>query len=265
MTIEYTLEALTQKLEAIKGQWHLGTHQGNDGNPGNTLESLLGLPENNLRLPDFGEIEIKAKILDRKSLHTLFHKEPMPAASTPKLIRCFGWKHTKAGQGKYAVDEMSFRSTTGMLKPTARGFKIEIEPTRIVFTYDKSKVVRTRKDQAKIYANLGLWADDVEQRMPHYSSILPVYWDKEEFIANCITKLDQTLVCYCKRKKENGLDYYQYLEAYIYSGFLREKIESFGHGLVLDFDARTGKNHGIKLRAKKKLLPELFARVKKVM
>ena len=40
-TIEY-------QLKNIVGIWHGGTRQGNDGNQGNTLEVLLGVPENNL-------------------------------------------------------------------------------------------------------------------------------------------------------------------------------------------------------------------------
>ena len=39
----------------------VGPRIGNDGSAGNTLEDLLGVSENNLKLPDWGEIELKTK------------------------------------------------------------------------------------------------------------------------------------------------------------------------------------------------------------
>ena len=42
-----------------------------DQGAGRTLEKLLGVPENNLSLPDFGEIEIKSQKFENKTLISL--------------------------------------------------------------------------------------------------------------------------------------------------------------------------------------------------
>lgn len=267
MTEQFSIEALTARLAEIAGDWHEGTHQGNNGNHGNTLEHLLGISENNLRVPDYGTIEVKAKIAEKGNLFTLFHKEPLPAASLPKLIRCFGWRHSKAGQEGYHPNELSFRSTTGGNIHTPRGFKIELQGNRIVLVYDATKVSRATRDRSKVYTSLGHWADDIETRTPHYRELLPVYWDKDAFIQGCITKLDQTMVCFCKQKIIAGKHYFKYFEAWIYSGFRPEQLDAIFamQGLFIDIDARTGHNHGIKLRIKPSLLPLLFRKARQIL
>ena len=59
-----TLDELIEKLQKIKKMGFVKTVRAHQGGVGNTLEYLLEVPENNLRLPDIGEIEIKAKRYD---------------------------------------------------------------------------------------------------------------------------------------------------------------------------------------------------------
>ena len=82
-----TLEDVKRIFEANKDVWLVGTHQGNDGNQGNTLEGLLGVAENNLSLPDLGVFELKTQKNETGSYITLFHREPKPRASIPKLLK----------------------------------------------------------------------------------------------------------------------------------------------------------------------------------
>lgn len=266
MPRNYTVQTLKDELELIGHVWHLGTHQGNDGNHGNTLETLLGVPENNLQLPDYGSIELKCQISEKKNLLTLFHKEPLPPASLPKLIRTFGWKHQKAGT-KYPSTEMSFRSTTSSDGYTSRGFRILLSNHKIQFAFNKNQVKRNDVDRSKAYPNLGAWADDIETRVPHYSTVLPVYWKELDFIKSCSDKLEDTLYCFCEKKTENDLDYFMFVEAYIFRGFLSEKISHLFEqgGLFIDIDARSGHNHGVKLRIKPNLLTNLFSTSEKVL
>ena len=56
-----TLKQLTKKLIEIKSLGFVKTVRAHQGGVGNTLEYLLGIKENNLRLPDLGDLEIKAK------------------------------------------------------------------------------------------------------------------------------------------------------------------------------------------------------------
>jgi len=86
----------------------------NDGAVGNTLETLLGIKENNLPIPNAREWELKGQRSHTQSLITLKHSEPSPRASciVPQiLLPKYGWRHEEAGK-KYPKTEMSFRSTT---------------------------------------------------------------------------------------------------------------------------------------------------------
>jgi len=50
------LNTLITKLQAIKALGFVKTHRAHDTGIGKTLEDLLEIKENNLRLPDIGEI-----------------------------------------------------------------------------------------------------------------------------------------------------------------------------------------------------------------
>lgn len=261
-----TLEEVTEILHKHKDEWLLGTHQGNDGNQGNTLEGLLGVVENNLRLPDLGDIELKTQKAESGSFITLFHKEPLPRASIPKLLKCLGWRHTEAGL-KYKNDEMSFRSTTYAHRYSSRGFTIDLTDQKINFVFSPANVSALDRDLTSAFRTYGDWLADVEKRVPHYSSVLPVYWNRSDFEEYCITKLDSTLFCLLQTKKTNGKDYYKIEEAYIHKGFLRHNLQNlFADGsVVIDFDARTRHNHGTKLRIKKSHLHKIFEFSKKLL
>lgn len=254
-----TLAEVKAILVANKNNWLEGTHQGNDGNQGNTLEGLLGVAENNLQLPDLGVFELKTQKIETGSYVTLFHKEPSPRASIPKLLKCLGWQHQEAGKS-YGKDEMSFRSTTPAHRFTDRGFTIELTANKIEFVFNPSRVNKDAKDITSIYSTYGEWLSDVEKRTPHYSSVLPVYWDRNDFESVCLTKLNNTLMCYCETKNIKGVEYFKIAEAYVYKNFMSANLAKlFNEGaVVIDFDARTKHNHGTKLRVKKDKLGDLF-------
>lgn len=66
------LDELKKRLSALKHQGYVASlRRGNTG-IGYTLETLLGVEENNLRLPDLGEIELKSHRKGAASLITLF-------------------------------------------------------------------------------------------------------------------------------------------------------------------------------------------------
>ena len=50
------LKILIKKLLAIREKGFVKTHRAHDTGIGKTLEDLLSIKENNLRLPDVGEI-----------------------------------------------------------------------------------------------------------------------------------------------------------------------------------------------------------------
>jgi len=255
-----TIDDIKQIIYLNKDRWLLGTHQGNHGNQGNTLEGLFGIAENNLRLPDFGEIELKTQKIESGSYVTLFHREPKPRGSIPRLLKAMGWRHQLAGY-KYPADELSFRSTTPANRFTNRGFKVRLDDSRIELVFDANSVNRNAIDVTGVYESLGDWIDDCNNRTPHYNMIFPLYWDRRDFDSACMEKLNNTLMCFCETRRESGVEFYKIKTAYILKEFLSDKLAIlFQNGsLVIDFDARTRHNHGTKLRIKRDSLPALFA------
>ena len=57
-----TKEELIEKIKEIKSRgWIENYRRGNDGAVGNILEDLLGIPENNLPIPNAAEWELKSQ------------------------------------------------------------------------------------------------------------------------------------------------------------------------------------------------------------
>ncbi len=255
-----TTEDLLKKMREIMHKWHQGTRPGNDGEAGNTLEDLLGIPENNFKIPDFGDIEIKSqKFEGRSNLLTLFHKEPEPKASVPKLLKGMGWRHEKAGT-EYPEDEMSFRSTTYGHRYSDRGLTIRVDHDRYNLIYDPKQVNRNKPDTTGVFPTYGDWADDIEQRSPQYRDIFPVYYNVPEIMTTFKEKLNHTLLVFRKTRKTAGKSEYRYEEAFLMDEVRVEQIGPLIEQgiLVIDFDARTHHNHGTKYRIKKSDAHQLF-------
>ncbi|HEX8890321.1 MAG TPA: MvaI/BcnI family restriction endonuclease [Pyrinomonadaceae bacterium] len=267
-----TVEELVLKMQKIVDVWQQGTRHGNQGEAGHTLEDLLGVKENNLRLPDFGDVEIKTQKAEGKdNLLTLFHKEPTSAcgqAAVPQLLKAMGWRHKKAGTGKgYPPDEKSFRSTTSGNAYTPRGFTIQCTKDRLSFVFDPTKVAAKNADESKVYLTYGDWLKDINSRKtvnginPDYQRIFPVYYNLGCLQESFEIKLNHTLLVYYKKKKDKaGRNLYWYDEAYLMKTVRMDQIPKLitDGSLVLDFDARTHHNHGTKLRIKKSKARELF-------
>lgn len=261
-----TLDKAVEILKSKKDQWIVGTHQGNHGNQGNTAEFLLGIKENNLKVPDLGTIELKTQKNETGSYITLFHKEPKPRASVGRLLKSLGWAHEFAGK-RYKANEMSFRSTTPANRWTDRGFKISLSEDKISFEFDPKQVNTTAKDQTGVYNTYKEWLNDLKARSLYYEQIFPIYWDRKTFDDYCTTKLDNTLMCYFDTRKISNKEQFMLTDAFIYKNFKHSNLETlFKSGdLVIDFDARTGHNHGTKLRVKKDKLGSLFQYSKQVI
>lgn len=90
------LNQLISELKKIKSMGFVKTHRINDTGIGKTLEDLLNIKENNLRLPDIGSIELKAKRIDSTSMLTLATKSPLPKGANKILFE--NYKYTKEGQ-----------------------------------------------------------------------------------------------------------------------------------------------------------------------
>ncbi|HGN0185270.1 TPA: MvaI/BcnI family restriction endonuclease [Proteus mirabilis] len=259
-----TIDELVQNLKSVMNTWHDGTRPGNDGNQGNTLEDLLGVPENNIPLPDLGGIfELKTQKKDSNALVTLLHSDPsFPQTPVPKLCISLGWPHRNAGNGVYPENEMSFRSTTYGHGYSDRGFSIHANEDVLEFIFSPDEVSINKKDLSGAYNTYGEWLDSLKDRDIHYSDVLPVYYDIKELGRKIKSKLDNTVFVLCKTRinSTTGIKQFYYDDAFILSNFKLDNLIDLlnNGGLYLDFDARTRHNHGTKIRVKKDNLKDLF-------
>jgi len=250
----YTKENLIKEFQKIaKMGWLENARHGNAGGIGNTLEDLLGIEENNLPIPNAAEWELKTQRLNTSSLTTLFHIEPSPRAVkfVPQLLLpCYGWKHKEAGK-KYPETEMSFRQTFGG-KHTNRGFSLQIDR--------KNRKVLVSFDSSKVAAENAEWLQQVQENTGLAELNPQPYWGFDDLEHKIGTKLLNCFYVQAEVKKEKGKEFYKYsnvlmLQKFSFENFLQE-IEN--NNILVDFDARTGHNHGTKFRLRQNCFSNLY-------
>jgi len=254
----YTKETLIQRLREIKAMgWIISARQGNVGGIGNTLEDLLGIKENNLPIPNAAEWELKCQRLETTSLTTLFHMEPSPRAMrfVPQILLLkYGWKHQEAGT-KYTADEMSFRQTiTGTVR-SDRGFKVVVdrEQHKILISFDANAVDPRHAE----------WLKSVKKRVGLSELSPQPYWGFDDLEHKAGTKLLNCFYVQAKTKTERGKEYFSYEKISMLRKF---SIHAFTNAIekgyvYVDFDARTGHNHGTKFRLRQNAFPSLYSEV----
>ncbi len=254
-------EDLVQALRDLRNRgWIQNARQGNDGGIGNTLEDVLGIEENNLPIPNAAEWELKCQRIDSNALTTLFHMEPSPRVIrfvSSILLPKYGWLHQQAGR-KYPVGEMSFRQTINALSRTDRGFGIIIDrdSRKAVISFDASKVDNRHSDWLKALNNrVGL-----EELNPQ------PYWGFSDLYHKAGTKLLNCVYVQAEVKKIDGIEYYHYSKMSMFQNFSPDHfIQAIESGnILIDFDARTGHNHGTKFRLRQGGLSSLYHTVKEI-
>jgi len=249
----YSKEELIERLiEVREKKWILGVRPGNVGGIGNTLEDLLGIQENNLPIPNAAEWELKCQRIGTSSLTTLFHMEPSPRAIkfVPKvLLPLYGWEHASI------LNEMSFRQTINALSCTDRGFKV-------IVNRDAQKVLISFNANAVAQRHYG-WLKSVERRVGLGELNPQPYWGFDDLFHKAGTKLLNCFYIHAAAKRENGREYFWYKEIMVLQKFSLDKfLQAITRGFVLvDFDARTGHNHGTKFRLRQDRLSDLYDQV----
>jgi len=258
----YTKESLIDALKEIKSRgWIPNARPGNAGGVGNTLEDLLGIEENNLPIPNASEWELKCQRAETSALTTLFHMEPSPRAlkCVPNiLLPKYGWKHELAGT-KYPPDEMSFRQTIHGRERSDRGFMVEIDKNnrKVLISFDASKVDPRHSE----------WLDSVKKRVGLGELNPQPYWGFADLEHKAGTKLLNTFYVQAEVRKEGGKEFFYYNRILILRGFSIDNfIQALVEGNVLvDFDARTGHNHGTKFRLRQNARPKLYSDIQEVI
>ncbi len=257
----YTKELLIKRLKEIAAMgWIPNARHGNHGGIGNTLEDLLGIEENNLPIPNAAEWELKTQRQDSGSLTTLFHIEPSPRAIgfVPKvLLPKYGWAHKEDG-GKYQKGEKSFRQTIHGRARSDRGFKVVISrrERKVLISFDAKQVDPKHK----------IWLTSVKKRAGLRELDPQPYWGFDDLEHKAGTKLLNSFYVQAEVQKKRGKEFYKYtkvmmLQKFNFEGFLKALEEGY---VLVDFDARTGHNHGTKFRLRQECLPMLY-KTKKII
>ncbi len=229
----------------------------NDGAVGNTLEDLLEIPENNLTIANTLDWELKAQRKRTTSLTTLFHLDPNPRTPATvvaqHLLPNYGWPHQKAGT-IHPDNEMSFRATL-CDRYSDRGFCVKVDSVkrRIELDFDYSKADKRHK----------IWLDGITKKMGKNPLNPTPYWDFDTLHKKCVGKIKNTIFVLADSRKVEGQEEFKYeklilLEDFAFNNFIRAIMSGF---VYIDFDARTGHNHGTKFRISQRNWVVLFNKV----
>ncbi|MFZ1518367.1 MAG: MvaI/BcnI family restriction endonuclease [Ignavibacteriaceae bacterium] len=257
----FSKEQLIDELRKIKATgWIKNARQGNVGGVGNTLEDLLGITENNLPIPNAAEWELKTQRTNTTSLTTLFHMEPSPRALnfvSQILLPKYGWAHKESGK-KYPEGEMSFRQTISGAGRSDRGFTVVINKAerKVLISFDSSSVLEKHN----------LWLSSVKDRIGLTEINPQPYWGFDDLFHKAGTKLGNCFYVQADVKKEKSSEYYHYNKILMLQNFSIDKfIEALkANNVLVDFDARTGHNHGTKFRLRQNCLAGLYNKVTEI-
>lgn len=225
-----TLEKLVEKLKKIKEIGFVQTVRAHDGGVGNTLESLLEIKENNIRLPDTGEIEIKAKRIDSNSMLTLASKSPLPR-----------------GVNKILFLNYSHVAEDGIRKLYTTIYGSRINPQGFMVILDKDKLILQNKNKIIAYWPIDLLVGGLKTKA---NKILLVY-------------------AKTRGNKGSKEEKFYYTEAYLLAGLDFNKFKKALEDGKLKFDIRIGADkkgkkvgvyhdHGTAIRISKNDYLELY-------
>lgn len=217
-----TLDELKKKLILIKALGFTPTHRNGDTGIGKTLEDLLGIKENNVPLPDIGEIaELKAYRSNTSSMLTLFTLEPQPKGGNRDrtLLDTFGYSKRDNGRTK------ELHSTLLCKRYNAQGLKLEVEK-------EKVRVLGEGKE-------------------------LNIYWDIGDLQKKFEAKLPALVYTLADSKEINGVENFHFNKAYFLEGFDFEHFTDMIKEDVIVVDFRmyyrsngSVRNHGTGFRVK---------------
>lgn len=126
------LQEFKSKLKAIEKLGFVQSKRKSNTGIGYTLETLLGIKENNIRLPDLGEIELKSKRKNVPTYVTMFtFNSGVWKIHQKDVIKTYGYKDKKKRQ--------ALKCFVGM-KPNAQGLYLKVT-TKALQLYHTDKTL----------------------------------------------------------------------------------------------------------------------------
>ena len=250
----FTKKELIEKLREIKDSGWIansnpyGSRKG-DGMAGNILEDLLGVPENNLKTADTGEWELKTQREDTSSLISLFSSEPEPRKSkiVPNiLLPYYSWEQKRREGIK------SFRATLSGNAYSNRGFKVIVDKSakKILISFNSSKVSSEHNK----------WLKDIERAVGLGEISPQPYWEFKTIEKKLKEKIKNLVyITFQRRKKEGVYEFYFNKALFLSNPDINKFINGIEKGFIyIDFNARTGHNHGTRFRIRQNKLKEIY-------
>jgi hypothetical protein len=107
------------------------------------------------------------------------------------------------------------------------------------------------------------WLKSVEQRIGLSELSPQPYWGFDDLYHKAQTKIANVVFVTAKRERRGDGEYFLYDKIALLSGFNFDSfVDALETGQVkVDFDVRTGKNHGVKFRITTMLFPTLYDRI----
>lgn len=224
------LKEVIDRLQEIKNKGFVPSLRKGPTGIGYTFESLFGIQENNIPIPDIGgRVEIKTVRRDSQSLITLFtFNRGVWHIKQKELIQRYGYIDEK---GRRALKNTVFYG-----RPIPQGISLEVDESKnTVHLID----VNTGETLAT--------------------------WDVYVIVGIFMTKLSRLLLVIADRKVEKGKEYFYYNEAYLLTDpSPRKFLQAFKNSLIgIDIrmhlkDSGAVRNRGTAFRIKEKDLIALY-------
>lgn len=140
-----------------------------------------------------------------------------------------------------------------MLYYSCLAIVIDRKQSKVLISFDASKVAKKHAE----------WLKSVKKRVGLRELTPQPYWGFDDLRSKAGTKLLNSFYVQAKVKKENGKEFFKYekimvLQGFDFDGFLKAIEQA---KLLVDFDARTGHNHGTKFRLRQNCLPMLYKNI----
>ncbi len=207
-----TLNDFIQEYKKIVNMGWIKTHRSGPTGIGKTLEDLLGITENNIDGPDFGDYELKSCRLNSNSMLTMFTKTPQPKGAASTLRETFGYS-----SDAYDNNEKVLHATLSADKYTSIA-----NTHQLIILCDDSKISIVAEDKKK-YA----------------------YWTREE-LKKAFEKKYKNKFVYAKALSQGvgASEQFKFTEAYEVSGFDYNAFVSLLEQGKIYIDLRIGQYHG---------------------